>query len=392
MKVLLVTDQYIDIRTDGCYCNYALSGTLRNMSTIGELYVAAANPKQGKPAAQPINQKMECLAEANVRYLKNTTSSVLDYMRNNAYNKKVLNELIPQVDLVIGYTPGHNLLGAYKIAKKYNIPYMSFLVACPWDGMHNHHRLLVRMMAPVYYLMTRWLVRNSDYVHYVTKLFLQHRYPTRGKSLGCSDANLGEPVMSALSERLEKISEKSGTDIVKIVTIGHTDVKYKGQEFVIKAISRLLSGGDKRYHYYLIGAGEGGHLKQLCKQLGVGDNVIFLGRKTPDEVFQILSGADIYIQPSLQEGLPRAVVEAMSMALPCIGFDTGGIPELLDPDFIVRKKDVDGIVNVIRKLEDKELYKNTVQRNFQVAQEYEHSFLTSRIHEFFNEIKTELQK
>ena len=42
MKVLLVTDQYIDIRPDGCYCNFALLGTLKNISSIGELYVVAS--------------------------------------------------------------------------------------------------------------------------------------------------------------------------------------------------------------------------------------------------------------------------------------------------------------------------------------------------------------
>ena len=66
----------------------------------------------------------------------------------------------------------------------------------------------------------------------------------------------------------------------------------------------------------------------------------------------ILTDSDIYIQPSLQEGLPRAVVEAMSTALPCIGFNTGGIPELLEPEYIVKLKNVDGIVQRIKILED----------------------------------------
>ena len=42
-----------------------------------------------------------------------------------------------------------------------------------------------------------------------------------------------------------------------------------------------------------------------------------------------LDGLDIYIQPSFQEGLPRALVEAMSRGLPALGSSVGGIPELL---------------------------------------------------------------
>ena len=75
--------------------------------------------------------------------------------------------------------------------------------------------------------------------------------------------------------------------------------------------------------------------------------MIFLGLKTSKEVMKILKDADIYLQPSLQEGLPRSVVEAMSVALPCIGFNTGGIPELLEPEFVVDQKDVKGIVRCL---------------------------------------------
>ena len=42
MKVLLVTNQYIDIRKDGCYCDFPLYGTLENMSVLGELHLVAS--------------------------------------------------------------------------------------------------------------------------------------------------------------------------------------------------------------------------------------------------------------------------------------------------------------------------------------------------------------
>lgn len=392
MKVLLVTNQYVDIRPDGCYCNFALSGTLQNISILGELFIAAAKLSPKKPAAQPVNRKIEFIDKEHVRHFKPLTSSVREYFANTSYNRKVLEEMIPNVDLVIAYSPGNNIDLAFKIARKHNVPYMTFLVACPWDIMHTHQRLLVRMLAPVYYYRTKKFVENSEYVHYVTNSFLQKRYPTKGKSLGCSDVNLGQLDSQALQARMEKISAKTPSDPIKLVTTGHTNIRYKGQEYVIRGIADLMKRGDNRYHYYLIGGGEGIFLKKLCAQLGVEQNVHFLGRKTPEEVMDILKDADIYIQPSLTEGLPRAVVEAMSVALPCIGFETGGIPELLEPAFLVQKKDVEGIVMSIRKLEDKGCYKANAMRNFNVAREYEHSLLSSRIRNFFLEIKDELKK
>jgi glycosyltransferase involved in cell wall biosynthesis len=390
MKILLVTDQYIDIRPDGCYCNFALLGTLKNMSVMGELYIAAAQPSPKKPAAQPINQRIDFITAQRVIHFRATTTSISDYISNSNYNKQVLKDIIPQMNLVIGYTPGHNLSYAFKVAKKHNIPYLSFLVACPWDGMRNHQRLLVRLLAPIYFLQTRKIIKGSDYVHYVTKSFLQKRYPTNGKSLGCSDTNLGAPNPIALSNRLEKLSAKSATEQIRIVTIGHIDIRYKGQEYVIRALANLVKAGECRYHYYLIGAGEGARLKELCKQLNIENHIHFLGRKTPNEVMDILSDADIYAQPSFQEGLPRAVVEAMSTALPCIGFDTGGLPELIAEELIVPKKDVNGIVRCVKMLENAEFYKQCAIRNFELAKEYEHSLLTAKIQNFFEEIKIKI--
>ena len=390
MKVLLVTEQYVDIRPDGCYCNYALLGTLKNMGVIGDLYIVAAKITPHKAPAQPINQKIDFVAPDRVFHFKPITSSVSEFLTNINHNRNLLEEVIPQMDLVIGYAPGHNLGYALGIAKKYKVPFATFLVACPWDSMHNHQRLLVRLLAPYYFLKTRYIVRNSDYVHYVTSEFLQRRYPTASVSLGCSDTNLGEPDPMALTNRMKKISSKGCNEMVKLITVAHIDVKFKGQEYVIRAIADLVGKGIKKYHYYLVGAGEGVYLKELCRKLHIEEHIHFMGRKKPEEVMSLLEDSDIYIQPSLQEGLPRAVVEAMSKALPCIGFRTGGIPELLEPEFIVERKDVKGIENGLKLLGDIDLYKKTAVRNFNKAKEYEHSFLTARIQEFFKSMKHQI--
>ena len=392
MKVLLVTDQYIDIRPDGCYCNFALLGTLKNISSIGELYVVASKLFAKKAAAQPLNQRIDFIDANRVKHFKPLTSSLKEYFSNKGYNKNILKEIIPQMDLVVGYAPGHNLYQALKIAKRNNVPFMTFLVACPWDTMSNHQRLLVRLSSPFYYMWTKIVIKNSDYVHYVTKSFLQQRYPTNGKSLGCSDANLDKANPTSLSMRLEKSKSKQPSDNINIITIGHIDVRYKGQEYAIRAIAQLLKEGKSNYHYHLIGAGEGTYLKKLAAQLQVEENVHLLGRKTPEEVMNILTDADIYVQPSITEGLPRSVVEAMSTALPCIGFNTGGIPELLEPEYIAKLKDVNGLVQRIKDLEDGEKYQTAATRNFHKAKEYEHSILSSKIRQFFGQIKENIDK
>ena len=44
----------------------------------------------------------------------------------------------------------------------------------------------------------------------------------------------------------------------------------------------------------------------------------------------IYNAADVYITPSLQENLPNTIMEAMSSGTPCVGFNIGGIPEMID--------------------------------------------------------------
>lgn len=391
MKTLLVTNQYIDIRPDGCYCNFALLGTLENMNVLGELYIVANQQLPDKPAAQPLDRKNDFITSERVKHFRPMNRSISSYFKNKKYNRLLLERLIPGMDLVIGYAPSDNADEALKIAHKYGIPFLTFLVGCPWDSLHNHHRLLARIMAPFSWYSTRQTVRKSEYVHYVTKEFLQRRYPTEGKSLGCSDTNLGMPNPKALQERLQKMKAKQTDEIIKLVTTANIDVRYKGQEYAIKAIAKLKEQGDIRYHYYLVGAGSGDYLRKLCIKLNIKDQIHFEGRKTPEDVMKMLVDSDIYLQPSLQEGLPRAVVEAMSVALPCIGYDTGGMAELLQPEFVVNQKSVEGLVCCLKSLQDKRKYKETAEYNFKKAGEYEHSKLVLQIHRFFAEVREEIE-
>ena len=94
---------------------------------------------------------------------------------------------------------------------------------------------------------------------------------------------------------------------------------------------------------------------------------------------------DIYIQPSLQEGLPRALVEAMSTGIPAIGSNTGGIPELLNEKMIFTPKKTNQLVDIIKNTTKSEL-KKEARYNYTVATDYKPSKLNSRRTEFYKSI------
>ena len=200
------------------------------------------------------------------------------------------------------------------------------VVACAWDALWNHS-LSGKVIAPLMYYREKQIIKKAKYVIYVSNKFLQKRYPTNGYNIGCSDVSLSTFDDKILNKRLEKIKKMNDKKIV-FGTLAAIDVKYKGQAYVIKAINKLKKEGIENIEYQLVGGGSKNKLEKLAKKLNVEDKIVFVGTLPHDKVFDWLDMIDIYIQPSNQEGLPRALVEAMSRACPCIGSSTGGIPEV----------------------------------------------------------------
>ena len=94
-------------------------------------------------------------------------------------------------------------------------------------------------------------------------------------------------------------------------------------------------------------------------------------------MFPWLDEMDLYIQPSLQEGLPRAVMEAMSRGLPALGARTGGIPELLGEEDIFPRKGVDAIARMLPAITPEEM-ERMAARNFERAKDYQKETLDKR--------------
>jgi glycosyltransferase involved in cell wall biosynthesis len=72
-----------------------------------------------------------------------------------------------------------------------------------------------------------------------------------------------------------------------------------------------------------------------------------------EDVSVALCSSDIYVQPSLSEGLPNSLLEAMACGLPVVITRVGGMPEVVEDGvhgFVVSPGDVDGLVQALNKL------------------------------------------
>jgi glycosyltransferase involved in cell wall biosynthesis len=102
----------------------------------------------------------------------------------------------------------------------------------------------------------------------------------------------------------------------------------KGHRYLLQAVA--LHG--KRLpdlRLLLIGSGElEGELKQMAEDLGVAGRVAFAGRR--HDVPACLAAADLFVLPSVSEGTPLCILEAMRAALPVVATRVGGIPEIVE--------------------------------------------------------------
>ena len=314
-------------------------------------------------------------------YTKITNSDV-KIINRNLVTVREIKKIVKKSDCVISRLPSK--IGSELVSYCNNIkPCFVEMVACPWDSLSNHS-IRGKIIAPFAMYFTKIQVKNAEYVLYVTNEFLQKRYPTKGKQLGCSDVCLEEINPEILANRIEHIKKNSGKYIIG--TTAAVDVKYKGQEFVIKALSILQKRGITNFEYQLVGNGSQERLKQIAKKYGVEDKVIYLGGKPHDKVFEWLDSIDIYIQPSLQEGLPRALVEAQSRALPCCGSSTGGIPELLLKECVFDKKgDLPlTIANWLQDFTDEKAIEYATW-NFNNSKNYQSDILAAKRDAFYRE-------
>jgi len=302
--------------------------------------------------------------------------------------KEIIKREVENADCIIARTSSIGSL-AVRYAKKYNKPYLIEVVGCTKDALWNHGSLAGKLLSFPKYFKSKKMIKEAPYVIYVTSEFLQKRYPTLGLYTNCSNVNITKGSERTLENRLIKINNNNS----KIVfgTIGAIDIEYKGHDLMIKALSLIKDNVTKEIEYKIVGGGNPIHLINLAKKYDVLDLVTFEGTLENDEINNFLDSVDIYIQPSRTEGLPRAVIEAMSRACPIIGSNVGGIPELIDKESIFKKNNYKELANLILDVSSNKIWlENKAKRNFNESKKYENTIIEERRTQFLNEFKKEI--
>ncbi|MBO4339099.1 MAG: glycosyltransferase family 4 protein [Clostridia bacterium] len=299
--------------------------------------------------------------------------------------KKEIRNLLNDVDCAIIRLPSNIGIWACKECEKIGKPYVIEVVGCVFDSLYNFAWYTKPLAYFERYKMKK-AVSKAKYTTYVSKHFLQERYPSDSISTNCSNVRVIDFDEGIIDKRLSQIDmrRKESDRVLRFCTCSGIDIKYKGHEYVFRAMKELEKEGINT-EYYLAGSGSPEMLTNLAKNIGVLDRIHFLGQVKHESVISLLDQTDIYIQPSLAEGLPRALIEAMSRGCPSTGSRVAGIPELLPDELIFEPKDVVGICNRVKYIMKNE--RDVAKQLFETSKDYDIEIIEKNRHWLLSEFR-----
>jgi len=263
---------------------------------------------------------------------------------NHRKARSIARQAIADSDAYLLRVPGLISQMVWHEMRRLKKPYAVEVLGDPWEALKPG--TWPSIFRPVYrYLGMRQMKRiceSAIAVNYVTTKALEKRYPPSegAYAVGFSDVILQTEISSNVFEkrktRLRELpwcGTRNGCPI-RIGFVGRF-LFYKGPDVILRAVALCCN----YLNFQLIMIGEGRHLgnmKALATELGVQDYVKFPGElSSGSPIFEFLDSVDLFVMPSRAEGLPRALVEAMSRGCPCIASSVGGIPELIEASDLV---------------------------------------------------------
>jgi glycosyltransferase involved in cell wall biosynthesis len=304
----------------------------------------------------------------------------IGFIKNLFAIRRVISSVATPQRALIYRVPSQSAMLA-SIGKGEAYGYALEVVGDPYDVFSAGitHSYLDKVLGWISYLGLKSMAKYALAGCYVTQEYLQQRYPVakHAISVGCSDIQLYEN--DFLSE--PRVYQENGQ---RIVFVGSLAQLFKGPDLLIRAIAKLKSRGFK-YNVTMLGGGAYlDEMKRLARTLDCSDIFVFKSEVKHSQVLDYLDEADLFVMPSRTEGLPRALIEAMARGLPCLASSVGGIPELLESEFLIENNNWHQLAEQIHQLMSSPDRLTEASRvNLTCARQYRYDKLEQRRAEFY---------
>lgn len=392
MKVLVVSDAHIWRTEDGrCWCNTAMHGY-----SFWERYLEAF--EQVVVVARIMNTKLDNVMKNNyvradgegvsfygLPFIRGTKEYIFHFGRMMKATKEAAKQKGCAV-FRLPSIPGFLMLHQYRKSMK---PYAVEVVIDPENEYSN--------IPPLKWLTCRMLKKaciEANGASYVTKYYLQNKYPSHAKKQGKNTKRFFESYYSSIDLKKDffyynRVFKKQ-FDVLNIIHIANSiNNENKGHRILIDICKQLQDLGIN-VQITFVGNGDMVDVfKAYAKALNVIERISFIGYlSSKEEIREYLINADLFVFPTKAEGLPRVLLEAMSTGLPCLSTNVDGIPEILDKENLFDPLDSEGFTKRIAYLiETPSELEKMGNRNIEVAERYEYSQLKKRRTSFYKRLR-----
>jgi phosphatidylinositol alpha-1,6-mannosyltransferase len=321
------------------------------------------------------------------------------HLRARHQARRIVRQAINDCDIYLLRMPGLISQLVWREIVRAKKSYSLEVMGDPWDafgpGTWPHFsRPVFRRIAT---LQLKRICGGATAIHYLTAQVLQRGYPPAKSAyaVGFPDVMLEDAFIPGgmIQSRYRRLRESVWRDIkndspIRIGFIGSFAQMYKGPDTLLHAAAL----GRNRLNFQLILVGAGRYLpamKALAAKLGIADRVEFRGELSSGlPIFEFLDSIDLFVMPSRAEGLPRALVEAMSRGCPCIASTVGGIPELLEADDLVPSGSPEKLAKLILQVAaDSDRLLAMSARNLARAAQFNPQTLNESRRAFLEEVK-----
>lgn len=389
MKLLLVLENHFYIDENGTvWCNRVVDYDFlkRYLKVFKEVVVCGRATKE-KNSDYKLKVTGERVSFAPIKDFY----GAFGLIKNFFSLKKSLKKYIKDVDCVIFRAPTPLSVFTYNEVLKQDKPLgIEFMIAA--DKMFDGDSFLKRILNSYIVRIAKKLCMKANGVSYVTNHVLQDEYPCQAIINGESSEYFTESYSTIdlndndFCKMKWNIEKKPKT--IRIIHTGYMDTYRKGQDTLIKAVKKVYDEGFD-ISLTLIGDGKKRtEFEKMVEKLELSQIVTFKGMiKDKKTILKLLSDSHLMVFPTHSEGLPRTLIEAMAVGLPCISSPVDGVPELLDDDLLVNYDDIDGYKEkIIELISDWKYMTQLSEKNYNKALEYNKKNLDKKRTSFYEKL------
>ncbi|MCP4668914.1 MAG: glycosyltransferase family 4 protein [Deltaproteobacteria bacterium] len=314
--------------------------------------------------------------ESNVREFLSFAWNASKFLKKDISLKQII------YDISICFHAIPNGIVSYALSRKHDIPYIVMLRGGDVPGFLPeklaYHHFFSMPLTKAIWKNARYLAANSNglkaLAEKTAKRINRDVYVLRnGVDVSLFNAVKNRPFDGAL----------------KMLFVGRL-YKQKGLEYLIQAIAGLPQ--EKRERVSLELAGEGPE-KAVLQQMAASErsgNIKMLGYLTREEIIAKFSEVDLFVLPSLYEGMPNALLEAMAGGLPALATDIMGNRELIrdgQNGLLVPPKDPAALrAAMVTFLEQPQLLSTFRERTLARVGEFDWMAVTRQLHDMISAI------